>query len=238
MFRFVSAYGEPSDGQSFQRLAQYLGVEAIIVGSVTDFQMYYPPRMAMTVHWYAANEGFHPIPAGYGLPWGTDAEKEIPRRIVRETEFELARSQLATQTPLEMEQPTAAMPPERTTENTVRQVADLQPLEPPVPSETGGPELVAPGEPELPVNGLRDDSYSWHEHDGGYNSDDVDGPLPRNAHEVPIDDGFAIEAMEAPLPAHWPNPTDLIPNPPAAYPGACHRKPQTDTFAHEDLLGR
>ena len=54
----------------------------------------------MTVHWYAANEGFHPIPAGYGLPWGTKNEKYIPQRITREAEFELARSQLATQAPV------------------------------------------------------------------------------------------------------------------------------------------
>ncbi len=72
-----------------------MGVEALVVGSVTDFDAYYPPRMAMTVHWYAANEGFHPIPAGYGLPWGTDHEKHIPKRIAREAEFELARSQLS-----------------------------------------------------------------------------------------------------------------------------------------------
>ncbi len=97
---YSRTYGEPKSGQQFQQLAQFMGVEAVVVGSVTDFDAYYPPRVAMTVHWYAANPGFHPVPPGYGLPWGTKAEKRIPRRVVEEAEFELAREQLATQTPL------------------------------------------------------------------------------------------------------------------------------------------
>ncbi len=97
--QYSQAFGEPTTGAEFQRLAQTIGVDAIVVGSVTDFSAYYPPRMAMTTNWYAANPGFHPIPPGYGLPWGTKAEKHIPRRIKQEAEFELARQQLATQTP-------------------------------------------------------------------------------------------------------------------------------------------
>ncbi len=97
--QYSQAFGEPTTGAEFQRLAQTIGVDAIVVGSITDFSGYYPPRMAMTTNWYAANPGFHPIPAGYGLPWGTKAEKHIPRRIKQEAEFELARQQLATQTP-------------------------------------------------------------------------------------------------------------------------------------------
>ncbi|MCP4885796.1 MAG: hypothetical protein GY904_04185 [Planctomycetaceae bacterium] len=101
--QFVTQYGEPQAGADFQYLAQLMGVEALVVGSVTDFDAYYPPRLAMTVNWFAANEGFHPIPAGYGLPWGTEQEKQIPKRIVDDAEFELARSQLATQTPIPSE---------------------------------------------------------------------------------------------------------------------------------------
>ena len=97
--QFARTYGEPQSGDQFQQLAQFMGVEAVVVGSVTDFDAYYPPRMAMTVHWYAANPGYHPVPPGYGLPWGTKAEKRIPRRIVEQAEFELAREQLVTQTP-------------------------------------------------------------------------------------------------------------------------------------------
>jgi len=105
--QYSQAFGEPTSGPEFQRLAQMIGVDAIVVGSVTDFDAYYPPRMAMTTNWYAANPGFHPIPPGYGLPWGTKAEKHIPRRIKQEAEFELARQQLATQTP----RPPEAIPP-------------------------------------------------------------------------------------------------------------------------------
>nr|WP_235951306.1 hypothetical protein [Crateriforma spongiae] len=96
---YAMQFGEPTTGQQFQNLARFMNVEAVVVGSVTDYESYYPPRMAMTVHWYAANEGFHEIPPGYGLPWGTEAEEDIPSRIVQEAEFELARSQLATQSP-------------------------------------------------------------------------------------------------------------------------------------------
>jgi len=110
-FRAFSAeFGPPQTGRDFQRLAQFMGVEAVVVGSVTDFEEYYPPRLALTVRWYAANEGFHPIPPGYGLPWGTDAEDSIPRRVVREAEFELARSQMQTQAPVPSETATAIAP--------------------------------------------------------------------------------------------------------------------------------
>ncbi|MGB7325635.1 MAG: hypothetical protein WBD31_12245 [Rubripirellula sp.] len=112
--RYAMTYGEPTTGADFQALAKLMGVEAVVVGSVTDFDAFYPPRMAMTVQWYAANDGFHTIPAGYGLPWGTDAEKQIPKRIAREAEFELARSQLATQTPTPASVPVPSLPVQST----------------------------------------------------------------------------------------------------------------------------
>ena len=55
--------------------------------------------MALQVEWYAANPGFHPIPPGYGLPWGTPEEQEIPGPLVFEAELALAKEQLKTQTP-------------------------------------------------------------------------------------------------------------------------------------------
>jgi hypothetical protein len=82
-----------------RRLAQLLQVDAVVVGSITDFTPYYPPRMALHVEWYTANPGFHPIPPGYGLPWGTQEEQQIPRSLVFEAEFALAQAQLQTQTP-------------------------------------------------------------------------------------------------------------------------------------------
>jgi hypothetical protein len=80
-------------------LAQKLGVDAVVIGTVTDYTPYYPPRCGVRVEWYAANAGFHEIPAGYGLPWGTAKEEFIPDRLVFEAEMALARAQLDTQTP-------------------------------------------------------------------------------------------------------------------------------------------
>ena len=95
---------KPSTGSDFQELARLMRVDAVIVGSVTDYSPYYPPRMGISVDWYAANPGYHPIPAGYGLPWGTADEEFIPDRLVKEAEFALAREQLKTQTPAYDEQ--------------------------------------------------------------------------------------------------------------------------------------
>jgi hypothetical protein len=95
---------EPRGGEEFQRLARQMGVDAVLVGSVTEYSPYYPPRMGLSVDWYAANPSFYPIPAGYGLPWGRAEEEFIPSTLVQEAEFALAREQLKTQTP--------AIPPE------------------------------------------------------------------------------------------------------------------------------
>ncbi len=83
-----------------RRLANILGVDALVVGSVTDYTPYYPPRCGMRVEWYAANSGFHEIPPGYGLPWGTPEEEYIPAPLVFESEFALAKAQLKTQSPV------------------------------------------------------------------------------------------------------------------------------------------
>ena len=90
---------EPRTGSDFQRLARAMGVDAVLVGSVTEYSPYYPPRIGLAVDWYAANPGFHPIPAGYGLPWGRAEEEYIPSTLVQQAEFALAREQLKTQTP-------------------------------------------------------------------------------------------------------------------------------------------
>jgi len=90
---------EPRTPQDFQRLARLMNVDAVIIGSVTEFSPYYPPRMGLAVDWYAANPSFHPVPAGYGLPWGTAEEEYIPSAIVHDAEFSLAKEQLKTQTP-------------------------------------------------------------------------------------------------------------------------------------------
>lgn len=79
----------PADAQ---RLAQILGVDAVVVGAITDYSPYYPPRCAFRVEWYAANATYHPIPAGYGLPWGTPQEEQIPARLVFEAEMAKAKA--------------------------------------------------------------------------------------------------------------------------------------------------
>ena len=82
-----------------RRLAQILEVDAVVIGSVTDYSPYYPPRCGLRVEWYAANPCFHPIPPGYGLPWGTPEEENVPDGLVFEAEMALAKEQLNTQTP-------------------------------------------------------------------------------------------------------------------------------------------
>ncbi len=111
-----------------RKLAQILGVDAVVIGAITDFSPYYPPRCAMQVEWYAANPGFHSIPAGYGLPWGTSEEEYIPAPLVMESEFALARAQLKTQTPRYQPAP-ILMPP--------------QPEEVPTPKPGDGPKREA-----------------------------------------------------------------------------------------------
>ncbi len=96
---------KPDDAR---RLAKILNVDAVVIGAVTDYTPYYPPRLGLHVEWWAANPCFHPIPAGYGLPWGTTEEELIPDRLLFEAEFELAQAQLKTQTP---KQPPAPLPP-------------------------------------------------------------------------------------------------------------------------------
>lgn len=123
MVRHQLALNDPLQAR---RLAQILNVDAVVIGTITDFSPYYPPRCGLRVEWWSANPSFHPIPAGYGLPWGTPAEEFIPAPLVYEAELALAREQMETQTP------------------------DCPPLA--LPTEAH-PELIPPpsGEAELPV---------------------------------------------------------------------------------------
>ena len=97
-----------SRGEDFQAFAQYLGVDCVLQGAIIDYEPYYPPRLTMKVNWYAANPGFNPVPVGYGLPWGTKAEKEISEATRLEAERELATEQLKTQLPLSTPQDSLA----------------------------------------------------------------------------------------------------------------------------------
>jgi len=46
------------------RLAQLLGADAIVIGAVTDYSPYYPPRLGLRVEWYSAN----PVGNASGTP--------------------------------------------------------------------------------------------------------------------------------------------------------------------------
>lgn len=82
-----------------QRLAQALGADAVVIGAVTDFSPYYPPRCAMQVEWYAADPSFQPILPGYGLPLGTAQEKFMPHPLIFESRFAEGRQLYARATP-------------------------------------------------------------------------------------------------------------------------------------------
>src|SRR5437868_6748323 len=143
----IAATGqEPRGGADFQLLARQMGVDAVLVGSITEYSPYYPPRMGLAVDWYAANPSFHPIPAGFGLPWGRAEEEFIPSTLVREAEFALAREQLKTQTP--------DLPPDPVADGKIAPASHRQVLNP-KQSPPVGTGVVAPGAPQ-PINGKQD----------------------------------------------------------------------------------
>lgn len=135
--------GRPiATADDFQQFAQFLGVDAVLQGAVTDYTPYYPPRMTLKVNWYAANPGLHPIPVGYGLPWGTKEEKKIPDWIRLESERALAREQMATQTPRATE--------ETSTESDLQNPTNRSSLEQ-LDAPNQQPSTNAPSESELPA---------------------------------------------------------------------------------------
>ena len=179
-----------------RRLAQSLGADAVVVGAVTDYSPYYPPRCALQVEWYSANPCFHPIPPGYGLPWGTKEEEHIPAPLVYETEFALAKAQLATQTPK-------------------HEYSVLNATGKPVTEQAPTPQLPAsaPSEPSVPTtNDTPADTESglWIEESS------YEEPVPEPAMAAGFEPGG-----EYGLPPDWPDPAGLIPPPPRAEPQAC-----------------
>ncbi len=139
--------------EEVRHLAQLLDVDAVVVGAITDYTPYYPPRFGLQVRWYSASPCFHPIPPGYGLPWGTPGEQHIPAPLVFEAEMALAKAQMKTQTPVY--QPEQAVRPDAV-------VPDSRPREGPqpdaqTPRTPGGLEhlsheqVVAGGPVETPL---------------------------------------------------------------------------------------
>ncbi|HTN74210.1 MAG TPA: hypothetical protein VL096_03150 [Pirellulaceae bacterium] len=187
---------QPNGPGDFQKLARFMGVDAVVVGSITEYTPYYPPRMGLAVNWYAANPNFHPIPAGYGLPWGTTQEQDIPEDLVFEAEFALARRQLETQTP-EIVAPLPATHPashtaplkdaaktaknaEKSGSNAAIKAARLDELPTPAMLPRGASAVTAGG--------------------------DVIAPLPGEV---------ALPPALPELPADWPDPRGFIPPPPS-----------------------
>jgi hypothetical protein len=91
MQEYRLSLGSPRDAR---QLAQLLGVDAVVVGAVTDFTPYYPPRCGLRIEWYSAHPCFHNIPAGYGLPLDSPQAESIPEPLIFETEMAMARAQL------------------------------------------------------------------------------------------------------------------------------------------------
>jgi hypothetical protein len=147
-----------TDAGEARRLANILGVDAVVIGSVTDFTPYYPPRCGLRVEWYAANPGFHEIPPGYGLPWGSPEEEFIPQTLVFEAEFAQAKAQLAAQTP---DCPKPPLDPPQ------RQLAEEPPLFP------GGPASDMPN----------DKAPRENESEGGETEDAEESSKKNNAGE-------------------------------------------------------
>ncbi len=199
-----------------RRLAQLLGVDAVVVGAVTDFTPYYPPRCAMEVEWYTANPCFHPIPPGYGLPWGTPEEQDIPQPLVMEAEMALAREQLKTQTPDYPKEPAEPVPARRDTPD-------------------GGLKLTsaeeAAGQVSSASKAAADKRPSGN--GAGHNTQAVATaqPTPASPPGAPTaSDGTPIPRtvlvggpnIAAGLPPNWPDPRGFIPLPPSCNKPQCH----------------
>ena len=218
----------------FQQFAKFLGVDAVLQGAITDYESYYPPRMTMKVNWYAANPGFHPIPVGYGLPWGTKKEKNIPEWIRLESERSLASEQLKTQTPDVDEdrespvdgpldsnstaRPTNAKPSESKVADEDSVTMSKHSKSKKSRGESTGVELVH-FKPDEPSDGsvVR------------FVSSDEPARMPESVVAIPSDEtNPSIEALESietdsakgfeasGLPANWPDPQGFIPRKPSA----------------------
>jgi hypothetical protein len=223
-----------------RRLANILGVDAVVVGSVTDYTPYYPPRCGLRVEWYAANAGFHEIPPGYGLPWGTPEEEYIPAPLVFESEFALAKAQLKTQTPL-CEKPSLD-PPEVPAE--APQIdPKLQPGGPPLPPPA---KLNSPGKqenaPNAPASGAPSPKPTLQKQTARENAhvtralyeqnvaseelppgDSTTNSLPAPLESASAAAGVTTDSFGAhgAMPANWPDERGFIPPPPSPERPAC-----------------
>jgi hypothetical protein len=217
-----------------RRLANILGVDAVVVGSVTDYTPYYPPRCGLRVEWYAANAGFHEIPPGYGLPWGTREEEYIPAPLVFESEFALAKAQLKTQTPM-CEKP--SLDPPAAAAGFLQAEPASQPGDPTLPP----PDKVnSPGKsgntPNVPASGAspaksasnkKSDRENAHITHALFQENIAGEELPpgdstANGPPAPLESDPAAASVttgafgaHGAMPANWPDERGFIPPPPS-----------------------
>ncbi|MEO1498137.1 MAG: hypothetical protein AAFV43_13405 [Planctomycetota bacterium] len=192
------------DPTKVRALGQMLEVDVVVVGAVTDFTPYYPPRCGMRVSWYATNPGYQEIPAGYGLPWGTPMEEYIPSDVVFDAEMALARAQLATQAP------TLASPAGM---NASPRTPSTQLLEPrPFPIERG--EMVEPD----PFDPSRENAAESLPAPGATSKADADsasGAVDQASHESPVSERMiGTDGPADPsgmFPADWPTAAGFTP---------------------------
>ena len=188
-----------SGPEDARHLAQILGADAVVLGAVTDYSPYYPPRLTMKVEWYSANECFHPIPPGYGLPWGTPEEEHIPGPLVFEAELALAKAQLNTQTPGPINRPFS--PPAEPTEESLQDVNSPQEATELVdPHPQGIERIIDQMSYEQPVAGQ---TFS-----------------PIIAGDTTVEGSLEFPDSVG-LPPNWPDPRGFISPPPRKYPPYC-----------------
>lgn len=200
------ALASPADAR---RLAQLLRVDAVVIGAVTDYSPYYPPRMGLVVEWFAANPGFHPIPPGYGLPWGTQEEQDIPGQLIFEAEFALAQQQLKTQTP-----PYAAppdLPPPSPLQAPGPEATLLKP-----PGDSAGGDKTAPAPPSPPKSEHAVKPTGQSTAANGVASLEINSG---NAEGGPLAGGAKRAGEEEP--AFWPDARGFVPAPPRSTPPNC-----------------
>ena len=214
--RVIRETKNPLEGpDDARRLAQQLGVDAVVIGVVTDYTPYYPPRCGLQVEWYSANPGFHAIPPGYGLPWGTPGEQDIPGDLTFQAEMALAREQMKTQAP-------AYQPLPARQEQTPAQA----PAEP--PADDGASLHRAPGSGALrsAAEPNRDHAVRTISHEepldasrgaSGRSRDGQSGPAAAGKLTAAV----ATDPRQPGFPENWPDPAGFIPPPPRVRPPTC-----------------
>ena len=178
-----------------RRLAQLLGVDAVVIGAVTEFSIYYPPKCGLQVQWFSANPCYHAIPAGYGLPWGTPEEEYIPEPLVYEAEMALARAQLDTQSP------------------------DYEPATPLPPQQEQMPKLIPI--PEEQQDGVRSISHEVSTPNAQCKEGEACASNAGGPTTGPIDMSGMPGANGNSLPPNWPDGRGLIPQGPQPVPPQC-----------------